>query len=71
MRLLKVWRAEVMNDQGEPGKVLSADNFGVVVACGEGALRILRLQREGGRQMGATEFLQGNPIRVGETLVTS
>jgi len=70
-RLLKIWRAEVMSAQGQAGTVLAADNSGVVVGCGENALRILRLQREGGRQMSAAEFLQGNPIRVGEQLVTS
>jgi methionyl-tRNA formyltransferase len=70
-RLLKIWRAEVTSAQGQAGTVLAADNSGVVVACGENALRILRLQREGGRQMSAAEFLQGNPIRVGEQLITS
>ncbi|MDB6056824.1 MAG: Methionyl-tRNA formyltransferase [Verrucomicrobiales bacterium] len=70
-RLLKVWRAEVVSAQGEPGTVLAADNSGVVVACGQDALRILRLQREGGRQMSAAEFLQGNSIRSGEQFVTS
>jgi methionyl-tRNA formyltransferase len=71
-RLLKIQRAEVdMNATGAPGTVLVADASGIVVACGEGALRIVKLQREGGRQMSAAEFLQGNPIRAGEQLITS
>ncbi|MGZ4988833.1 MAG: methionyl-tRNA formyltransferase [Limisphaerales bacterium] len=70
-RLLKVWQAEVADAQGKPGTVLAADNSGIVVACGADALRIVRLQREGGRQMSAAEFLQGNPIHVGDQLLTS
>lgn len=70
-RLLKVWRAKVVNGHGQPGTVLKADNTGIVVACGVDALLVEKLQREGGRQMGAGEFLQGNPIRVGEQFVTS
>lgn len=70
-RLLKIWRAEVISGTGQPGTVLAADNAGIVVACGTDALRILRLQREGGRQMGAAEFLQGNPIRIGESFVVA
>jgi methionyl-tRNA formyltransferase len=67
-RLLKIWRAEVDDSKGAPGTVLAADQSGIVVACGEGALRIFKLQREGGRQMNVGEFLLGNPIRVGELL---
>jgi len=39
------------------------------VACGEKALRILELQREGGRRMNAVEFLAGHPLKCGETLI--
>jgi methionyl-tRNA formyltransferase len=68
-RLLKIWRSEVDHAaKGVPGTVLAADNAGIVVACGEEALRVLTLQREGGRQMSAAEFLSGNPIRVGDRL---
>jgi methionyl-tRNA formyltransferase len=70
-KLLKIWRADVECAKGVPGTVLSADNSGVVVACGENALRIHRLQREGGRQMSVAEFLQGNPIRVGEQFTSA
>jgi methionyl-tRNA formyltransferase len=44
---------------------LSADKTGVVVSCGEHALRILELQRESGRRMSAAEFLAGNPLKCG------
>lgn len=66
-RLLKIWQAEVVeNLSGEPGKILQADKNGIVVACGENALRILNLQREGGRRLTAQEFLAGHPMQAGE-----
>ncbi|MGA3163815.1 MAG: methionyl-tRNA formyltransferase [Verrucomicrobiota bacterium] len=49
-----------------PGEILSADKTGITVGCGEHALRILELQREGGRRMSAAEFLVGHALRVGE-----
>jgi methionyl-tRNA formyltransferase len=68
-RLLKIWQAEVVEtSSGVAGKVLQADKNGIVVACGEKALRILSLQREGGRRLNAQEFIAGSPIPVGEKL---
>jgi methionyl-tRNA formyltransferase len=63
--LLKIWKAEVVERSGPPGEILSADKDGVVVACGRDALRILELQREGGRRMSAAEFRAGCPLKVG------
>ena len=66
-RLLKIWRAEVeANRQGAPGEILDANSRGIVVATGQGALRILELQREGGRRMSAAEFLAGAHLQSGE-----
>jgi methionyl-tRNA formyltransferase len=64
--LLKIWEAEVVERSGDPGGVLQADKGGIVIGCGAGALRILLLQREGGRRMNAADFLAGHPLRVGE-----
>jgi methionyl-tRNA formyltransferase len=43
----------------------------VVVACGQGALRLLVLQREGGRRLDAQAFLAGHPLRPGQRLGAS
>jgi len=40
-----------------PGTVVGAGRAGIDVACGEGALRILTLQREGGRAITAADYL--------------
>lgn len=64
--LLKIWKAEIAGQSGNAGEILSAGKTGIVVACGEDSLRILELQREGGRRMGAAEFLAGHALRSGE-----
>jgi len=38
------------------------------VACGKGALDLLRLQAEGTRPLAAAEFLRGRPVAPGERL---
>ena len=60
--LLKIWGAELVSAGGNAGEVLSADKCGIVIGCGEDALRVTILQREGGRRMSAQEFLAGNPL---------
>ena len=53
---------------GPPRAVLSADKTGIIVACGQDALRILELQREGGRRLTVEQFLAGHPLKPGELL---
>jgi methionyl-tRNA formyltransferase len=64
--LLKIWKAEVAEKSGVAGVVLSADKNGIVIACGQNALRILELQHEGGKRMSAGEFLAGHVLKTGE-----
>ncbi len=66
--LLKVHAAAVEEGSGAPGEVIRADHDAVVVAAGEGALRLVTLQREGRRRMAAREFLAGGGLRVGHVL---
>lgn len=48
-----------------PGTVVGADSRGLRLATGAGILRLLRLQRPGGRMLDAPEFLRGFPLPVG------
>jgi methionyl-tRNA formyltransferase len=57
--IVKIWNAQAIDGQGQPGQVLSADAQGIVVACGEGALRLTELQKPGGKRLAAGEFLKG------------
>jgi len=59
---VKIWDAEpVAQAQGLPGSVLEGDGAELLVACGEGGLRLKVLQRPGGRRMDAADFVRGNP----------
>lgn len=66
---VKIWGAQAEDARGDPGTVLTASK-GIVVACGDGALRITELQRAGGKRVSAEEFVRGRPltpgIRLGE-----
>ncbi|MFN9388881.1 MAG: methionyl-tRNA formyltransferase, partial [Betaproteobacteria bacterium] len=58
---VKLWsaRVEAGAAPAAPGTVLESGPDGVRVACGEGVLRLLELQRPGGRRLPAGAFLQG------------
>jgi len=66
--LTKLWRARVVAGTGAPGAVLSAGAQGLVVACGQGALELLQLQRPGGKRVEAGAFLQARPVAPGVSL---
>ncbi|MCZ4304081.1 methionyl-tRNA formyltransferase [Zoogloeaceae bacterium G21618-S1] len=67
-RLIKLWQASPADDSGAPGTVLKADAEGVLIACGDGALRVTVLQQPGGRRVSAAEFLQASPLVAGAQL---
>jgi methionyl-tRNA formyltransferase len=62
---VRVWRAEDRGQRTEdrgnaaPGEVVAASREGIDIACGDGVLRILELQRAGGRRIGAGDYLNG------------
>lgn len=55
---------------GAVGAVLGADGDGLLIATGEGVLRVRRLQRPGGKMLPAAEFLRGFAIAPGTRLVS-
>ncbi len=62
---LKVLYAEPVAGKGEPGVVIDDD---LTVACGEGALRLVKVQRAGSRAMEAADLLKGFAIPPGTRL---
>ena len=62
---IKLLEAEVMTGGGAPGTVIALP---LTVACGEGALAVTRVQREGRRPMTADELQRGFPIPLGARL---
>ena len=71
--VIKLWTAtpEAYAGTAQPGTVLAADADGVLVACGEGALRLTLLQRAGGKRLPAADFLRGFALPVGSVLSTA
>lgn len=65
---LRVWRAGIGSGSGTPGEVLAADEHGITVAAGCGAVVLREVQVEGGRRMSAAEFLCGHRLRPGDRL---
>jgi methionyl-tRNA formyltransferase len=70
-RVLKIWSSEPAPGCGAAGAILRAGGGELLVACGEGALRILRLQPEGGRVMEAADFLTGHALQPGVAFVSA
>ncbi len=72
---LKIWDAEVCPEEEEQeackapaGSVMSAGGKGIVIKCGQGALRVQELQLEGRKRMSAHDFLLGKELPAGTLL---
>lgn len=66
---LKIYAAAPCDGTGQPGEVLvSSPKQGLVVACGEGALRLEEVQLVGGKRMACGAFLLGHKIETGVIL---
>ena len=61
---LRVWRSQVRESNrhsSSSGEILAATKDGIDVACGSGVLRLLELQRAGGRRMAVADYLNSRP----------
>ncbi len=65
---LKVWDAIPVEGRGRPGEVLASSAGRLVVACGEGALELLRVQKAGARRLETRDFLRGVALDHGTLL---
>lgn len=60
---MRVWAAQAVEGSGAPGTILQADKNGIQVACGEGALRLKRVQIPGGKPLTADQLLNSRRER--------
>jgi methionyl-tRNA formyltransferase len=64
--VLRIWEAEALpgtrTGTTRPGQIIAASKQGIDVACGEGTLRLKRLQLPGGKPLTAAEFLNGRTL---------
>ena len=54
-------RAVPLEQGHAPGTLVRANKAGLVIACAEGALRLLQVQRDGGRPMAIADYLNARP----------
>lgn len=66
---LKLLRAAAAEGSGRPGEIIAGDpRRGLIIACAEGAVRILELQAPGGKKMKAEDYLRGHGLPAGTML---
>ena len=62
----KVWKAEIVNKNSDAGKII--DNQ-LTIACDEQSIKILEIQKEGKSRQLTDQFLLGNKIKHGESII--
>jgi methionyl-tRNA formyltransferase len=62
---LKLLRSTLADGNGNPGEIIDGQ---LTVACGNGAVRLVGVQRAGGRPASAQEFLRGTKLEKGMRL---
>ena len=65
---LRIWRSELEAGDGVPGSVISAGRDGLVLAAGQGALRLIEVQPEGKSRMPTSAYLLGHPMSPGDQM---
>lgn len=70
LKLFGALATEQGGDEGatKAGQVIGVDAAGLLVACGDGAVRVLQVQAPGKRRISALEFARGRGVAVGDVL---
>lgn len=66
-----VWRAEVLERRDlshSTGEIIRVQPDGIVIATGDGALKVTEIQAEGKRRMPVAEYLRGHKVEKGVIL---
>lgn len=62
---ISLWKAEVIEGEGQPGVVKEAGRDYIDIGCGSGILRVTELQAEGKKRMKTRDFLNGSKVEAG------
>ncbi|MFT3781396.1 MAG: methionyl-tRNA formyltransferase [Nibricoccus sp.] len=62
--------AVMASAQSQPGAVVKAEAGDLVIQAGDGQLKLLRLQRPGGKMLPVSDFLRGFPLAPGDALLS-
>ncbi|MDD5365003.1 MAG: methionyl-tRNA formyltransferase [Gallionellaceae bacterium] len=65
---VKVWLARPVAGEGQPGEILAVSPQAIRVACGDGALDLIEVQKAGGKRLPVAAFLAGNALAAGQRL---
>ena len=67
-KTLRIWSAIDLKTSHNiaPGAILNVDKKGIDIACGQGVLRITQVQAPGKRAMAVNDFLNANPLSIGD-----
>jgi hypothetical protein len=71
--LLRIWKAAVVHDDVAlaPGSIVAAGRDGIDVACAGGVLRLVEVQRAGGRRIRAADLANSRPIETAQMNVAA
>ena len=65
---IKIWETRVVNfdnQQDSPGTVIELTQEGFLVSCGSGTLKIMFIQKAGGRKVSASEYVRASNLELG------
>ncbi len=65
---LKIWQAQAVAGTGTPGSILALSDGEMLIACGDGALRVREVQKAGAKRLPTNIFLAGHPLQPGDLL---
>jgi methionyl-tRNA formyltransferase len=69
---LRIWQASIsqestsQNSNALPGEIISIDKTGIEIACGKGAIKLIKLQKDGSKPLEAADFINGSDLTIGD-----
>jgi methionyl-tRNA formyltransferase len=65
---IKIHGTEIIEGTGVPGQIIAIDKLGPSIACADGAIRVLRIQRPGKKPVTGAEYVRSQSLELGDRL---